>query len=195
MTVFKATNGQMECTLGTGIFAYRLGVPAYADGSRCGGTGLHACEYVADCLQYYGLGAGNRFFRAEASGDIAEDGKDTRIACTELTLLAELSNRDIAREAMLYMLRHPRRDGWQRTGRMVAIKEDAAEAADRDGIAIARGGAPRVRGCKGAHLGLVVETQQGIVAARLFDVDGDTVRAGVWYTLDGLEKTAERAGT
>lgn len=73
MTVFKATNGQMECTLGKGTFAYRLGVPAYADGSRCGGTGLHACEYVADCLQYYGLGTGNRFFRAEASGDIAEE--------------------------------------------------------------------------------------------------------------------------
>lgn len=79
MTVFKATRGDMSCTMGKGAFFYHLGVPASADRSACGSAGLHACEYVLDCARYYKLGSGNRFFLAEARGDIAEDGCDTRI--------------------------------------------------------------------------------------------------------------------
>lgn len=94
MRVYKATDADMTCHMGNGIFQYFLGVPAVAEESKCGNTGLHACEYVLDCLTYYGLSGGHRFFIAEAEGDIAEDGKDTRIACTSLTLLQELSNKD-----------------------------------------------------------------------------------------------------
>ena len=124
MKVYKATDQDMTCHMGEGIFPYRLGIPAVAERSKCGSTGLHACEYVLDCLGYYSLGGGHRFFAAEAAGDIAEDGVNTRISCTELTLIQELSNRDIAREAVLYMVSHPRRDGWQRTGLGVEVAAD-----------------------------------------------------------------------
>lgn len=195
MIVFKATHGDMTCTSGKGIFRYEIGVPATADNAKCGNTGLHACEYVIDCTGYYALGKGNRFFKAVAEGDIAEDGKDTRIACTRLTLIQELTNRDIAREAMLYMAGHPMRDGWKKKSNMIDIDLVAAEINVQDGIAIARGREPKVRGCTGAHLGLIAETDGKIRAARLFTVDGKIIRPGVWYTAEMLKDMEGRVRT
>lgn len=189
MIVFKATDGNMTCR---SIFVYQLGVPATAEKSKCADSGLHACEYVLDCTTYYSLGRGNRFFKAKAEGDIAEDGCDTRIACTRLTLMRELTNYDIAKEAMLYMLHHPHRSGWQKGGCMLHVGEQTAEIEEWDGIAIARGSSPRVSGCIGAHLGLIKEQDGKIIAAKLFDVDGKNILPGTWYTLDTLAEAERR---
>lgn len=189
MIVFKATDGNMTCR---GTFAYQLGVPATAEKSKCADSGLHACEYVLDCTRYYSLGRENRYFKAKAEGDIAEDGCDTRIACTSLTLMRELTNYDIAKEAMLYMLHHPQRSEWQKNGCMLCVGEQTAEIDVPDGIAIARGSSPRVSGCIGAHLGLIREQYGKIVAAKLFDVDGKNILPGIWYTLSELEEAERR---
>ena len=190
MIVYKATNKDMICTSGEGLFQYRLGVPATAEKSKCADAGLHACEYVLDCTWYYGMGKYNRYFKAE--GDIAEDGHDTRIACTRLTLLKELTNRDIAKEAMLYMIHHPRRDNWKTSRHMVQVNENTAEIRIPDGIAIARGQHPKVSGCAGAHLGLIREEKGKITAAKIFDVDGVYILPGVWYTLEDLAEAERR---
>lgn len=192
MIVFKATNGDMTCTSGHGIFQYQLGVPATAERSKCADSGLHACEYVLDCTIYYSLGNKNRFFKAKAEGDIAEDGTDTRIACTRLTLMKELNNHDIAREAMLYMMHHPHRDGWQKNRHMLDVREQTASMNIPDGIAIARGTNPRVSGGIGAHLGLIAEQNGKIIAAKLFDVDGENILPDTWYTLDTLAEAERR---
>lgn len=189
MTVFKATNSKMECTMGSGTFRYALNVPATAGRSECGGTGLHACEYVLDCMLYYNLDGTNRFFLAEAEGDIAEDGENTRIACTKLTLLQELSHKMIAGQAMIYMVRHPRRNGWNRNGGMLAVTADKAYMPKADGIAIARGRNPQVKGSLGAHLGLLQENGEGrIMDAKLFTVDGRRYQADTWYTLESIRE-------
>lgn len=184
MTVYKATNADMECTMGDGKFRYSLGVPAVADRSKCGRTGLHACEYVLDCTGYYSLGRGNRFFLAEAEGDIAEDGANTRIACTKLTLVQELTNRGIAARALLYMVQHPRRDGWEVSGRMLDVRRDRAEAGQPDAIAIARGSRPVARGADGAHLGLIREKNGVITDARILTVGRNGIRPDTWYTVE-----------
>ena len=192
MKVFKATNGDMTCTMGKGTFQYRLGEPATAEASKCGDTGLHACEYVADCTAYYSLKGGNRFFRAEAEGDIAEDGINTRIACTKLTLVEELTARGIAREAMLYILRHPKREGWEKRAALLCIAGNEAWAEEPGGIAIARGKEPRVKGAQGSVLGLLAETEEGILAARLFEVDGERIPADEWLTVKDLAELERR---
>lgn len=194
MKVFKATREDMTCTRGKGRFQYRLGIPSHAKASKCGGTGLHACEYVIDCLRYYDLKHGNRFFLAEAEGDIAEDGIDTRISCTTLTLLKELNHRDIAREAIRYMVAHPKRSGWEKSVHFLMISNEEANAENKDGIAIARGEEPRVKGVIGSHLGLIRENEKGINAARLFEVDGTYIKPDEWYTIEKLEEAAGRAG-
>lgn len=192
MRVFKATDKDMTCHLGKGSFRYQLGIPAFADGSKCGREGLHACENIVNCLGYYSLTGKNRFFVAEAEGDIAEDGQDTRIACTRLTLLKELSHREIAGEAMLFMAKHPKRDNWKAKGDGYMVAEETAHTTVKDGFAIARGKKPRVKGVLGAHLGLIREDQGEIVDAKLFTVDGDKVRADTWYTVENrMLKEAE----
>lgn len=75
-------------------------------------------------------------------------------------MLKELTNRDIAKEAMLYMIHHPRRDNWEASNLMVQVKENTAEIRIPDGIAIARGIHPKVSGCDGAHLGLIREEKE-----------------------------------
>lgn len=192
MIVFKATKIDMTCTYGEGVFQYRLGVPATAERSKCAETGLHACEYIMDCLTYYKLNGNNRFFKAKAEGDIAEDGHDTRISCTRLILIKELTNREIAKEAMLYMVHHPRRDHWECGYNMAHVGKTAAEVWYTDGIAIARGEQPKVKGCTGAHLGLIQEKNGVITAAKLFDVDGEIIRPDTWYTLDMLMEAERR---
>lgn len=189
MTVFKATNSEMECTMGKGTFRYALNVPATADDAKCGAAGLHACEYVLDCMLYYSLSEPNRFFLAEAEGDIAEDGENTRISCTKLTLLQELSHKMIAGQAMIYMVNHPRRDGWITSGPMLKVMVDKADMLKSDGIAIARGRHPRVKGTLGAHLGLLQEDETGsILDAKLFTVDGKRYQADTWYTMESIKE-------
>lgn len=187
MKVFKATDEDMTCHMGDGIFQYELGVPAVVEKSKCGNTGLHACEYVVDCMIYYGLSDSHRFFEAEATGDIAEDGINTRIACTELTLIRELTNRDIAREAIRYMVRHPKRKNWPCGKYGIMIAQDKAFVKQNDGIAIARGKNPKVKGCTGAHIGWIRETEDGIQAARLMTVGGN-ILPDVWYTIEEAEE-------
>lgn len=189
MLVYKATDADMSCHMGQGKFQYELGVPATAEASKCASTGLHACEYIIDCLRYYPLDTDHRYFCAEAEGDIAEDGKDTRIACTKLTLTRELDHADIAREAMKFMIRHPRRSGWEYNSRDgVKIAKDRAASDAVTGIAIARGENPRVMGGVGTYIGLLKEEAGQIVQAKLFHIMGadDVIKPGKWYTIDDM---------
>lgn len=180
MVVFKATNKKMECTLGQGTYQYQLGVPATADSAKCARRGMHACEYIIDCTNYYPLDGKNRFFMASATGSIDEDGTDSRIACESLTLTKELTVKDMVQQAPLYMVKHPDRE-WVRTGRKVDIKKDKAQG-NGNGIVIARGRYPVACGEKGDVLGFLRETTPGwFTAARACVVDGERIRAGVWY--------------
>lgn len=191
MKVYKATDSDMSCHMGKGRFQYHLGVPETAEKSKCGDTGLHACEYVLDCVTYYRMDGNNRFFEAEAAGDIAEDGVNTRISCTELTLIRELCMKDIAREAIRYMVSHPKREGWQHKSGMAVVSTDSAAIDTRDGIAIARGTNPRVKGCEGAHVGWIRETEEGITEARLMTVGG-ALEPETWYTIEDAEEAIRR---
>lgn len=194
MKVYKATDSDMSCHRGQGVFRYHLGVPATAQASQCGSTGLHACEYVLDCATYYSIDGSHRFFEAEASGDITEDGVNTRISCTELTLTRELCNKDIAREVMRFIIKHPKRDGWQHNRGMAVVAEESASIGVKDGIAIARGENPKVKGCSGAHIGWIRETADGIKDARLLTVSG-AIRPDTWYTIEEAEEAIRRAGS
>lgn len=190
MIVYKATNKDMTCTMGDGKYKYILGAtmkPTERKTAKCGHTGLHACEYVMDCMRYYSLESA-RIFLAEAGGDIAEDGQNTRISCEELTLIKELDTREIAREAMRWMIRHSKRDGWQYSGSMAEVGQDIARTERRGAIAIARGKDPEVMGTYGAHLGLIQEDDGEIKAAVLFTVDGKKIQPNTWYGLDKLKE-------
>ena len=89
MKVYKGTDKNMQC-LGK---QYVLGKKEVDDGAiRCGDKGYHSCEAPFDVLRYYPNINGNRFFEAEAGGEIDKrQTDDTKLASSELTLKSEIN--------------------------------------------------------------------------------------------------------
>ncbi len=181
MLAFKGFTKDLTCIRGGGIFQYEPGVLYTADRSKCASTGFHCTENPLECLDWYALGEGNRYFLVEAGGSLDEDGWDAKISCTEICLLEELSLRALVFHGMTYMVKHPLRS-WEKTGPFLEVKRDKAEAKQSGAIAIARGASPMVRGVEGAVLGLMIERDEEIKATRFFTVPGQG-RPDVWYTL------------
>lgn len=184
MHAYKGVHKDITCTCGNGTFQHKLGETIREGSSKAQRTGLHCAENPLECLRWYPLGCGNRYFLVEASGSLDElGGDDTQIACTEMTLLKELSLKELAGHAMMYMVRHPLR-AWEMERPHIQVRRDRAEAMGEGDIAVARGPDPVARGGAGAILGLVRETAGLVEEAKLFKVAGD-VRPGVWYGLEG----------
>lgn len=182
MLAYKGFKSDLTCTFGRGTFQYQTGQTIKSEGSKAQHTGLHCAENPVECLCWYPLGGGNRYFLVEAAGSIDElGGTDTQLACTEMTLLKELSLKEFAGHAMIYMVKHPLR-AWKCDRRMLQIAEDEAEADGAGHIAIARGLHPKVRGKHGAVLGLIRDNGGLIEDAKLFTVEGE-IKPDTWYTL------------
>ena len=108
MLAYKGFNADLTCTCGRGRFQYEIGKTIKESKSKCRNSGAHCAEYPLECLRWYPLGCGNRYFLVEASGSLDElGGTDTQLACTEITLLKELSLRELVGHAMMYMVNHP----------------------------------------------------------------------------------------
>ena len=191
MLAYKGFNADLTCTCGRGTFQYEIGKTIKESKSKCRNSGAHCAEYPLECLRWYPLGCGNRYFLVEASGSLDElGGTDTQLACTEITLLKELSLKELAGRAMMYMVKHPLRE-WEVNMQCCSVRKDKAEARNEGSMAIARGPHPKVKGAAGSVLGLIREVNGGIEEARLFEVNGN-IKPNTWYTLEGREpKEAE----
>ena len=191
MLAYKGFREDLTCTFGRGAFQYQVGQIITSEGSKAQHTGLHCAENPVECLRWYPLGSGNRYFLVEAAGSIDElGGTDTQLACTEMTLLKELSLKEFAGHAMMYIVKHPLRD-WKCDRRMIQIAEDEAEA-DENSIAIARGPHPKVKGKRGAVLGLIRDNGGLIEDAKLFTVEGE-IGPDTWYTLKDRQPVEVKA--
>ena len=91
---YKAMDKNMQCR----GKQYEVGKTYHEDKADCCHAGMHACENPLDALHYYPLSDGIRIFKVECGGDISrEDGKDTKLACTELTVEAEIKIADMVK--------------------------------------------------------------------------------------------------
>ena len=145
MIAYKGFTKDLTARLGSGTYQFRQGETFTEESSKTASSGFHCCENPFECLSYYPLGQGNRFFQVEAAGSIDEDGSE-RISCTELTLIRELSVKELAGYGMMYMVQHPMREKWQQSRTHLSVCADEAAATCKDAIAIARGGHPKVKG-------------------------------------------------
>lgn len=103
------------------------------------------------------------------------------VVCTKMKLLRELTIREIAGFAMMYMVKHPKRN-WEKSDQYVCVAQEKAEAEKKDTIAIARGKRPKVKGAAGSILGLILESNGEILQAKLFEAGRDA-KADTWYTV------------
>lgn len=183
MLAFKAFNKDLKCTMGKGVYQFEIGKTYEEDASKCASTGFHCCEYPLHCFNYYSTK--DRFCMVEAEGSIDEVEGDTKIACTKMTILKEISLKDMAGYAMRYMVLNPKKD-WKICGGSIQVSDKAILAKNAQ-IAISRCKEPIVSAGKGAICGLIEEIDGEIKAARLYVVDGDKFLPSVKYTLNNGE--------
>lgn len=152
------------------------------DKANCRANGFHCAENPLDCLTYYSDMNHSEYYLVNAGGDMDEDDIDSKIACTELTILQQLDQRQFFLHALAYMVDHPTRD----ISHYVVRDQGTAN----NGYAIVRGIDPIARGEIGNVLALAKEDPATgkIVQIGLTMVDGKKLRANRWYNIDFKEQ-------
>lgn len=146
--------------------------------ANCAQNGFHCAEDPLDCLTYYPNMGQSEYYLVNAGGDVDEDGCDSKISCTELTILKKLNREEFFLHALAYMADHPRRKCNERV-----IREFGTAW---DGFVIVRGILPRAKGPLGSILAMAKEDPETgkIVQVAIARVDGKTVLPHIWYDID-----------
>lgn len=190
MIAFKGFTKDLTATLGKGVYQFEPGRTEVTEKSKTASTGFHCCENPIECMGWYSMYKGSRYFMVEAAGDINED-ESEKIACTELTLIKELSIKELVGHGMMYMIQHPMRERWRQHHAGIVVTDMDVSVSVGGDIAIVRSANPKVKGVKGALLGLILEERPGVIAAaKLFEV-GQDAKPDTWYTLTEDRKLVE----
>ena len=181
MLAYKGVNRSLQATMGSGVYQFEINKTVYVDSSKTTKSGFHCAEDPLDCFFYYRPDGNNRFFLVDAAGSIDEDAVDSRIACTELTLIKELSLKEMTAHALKYIILHPYRDNERRRS---VIVDETVQGTGKYHICIARGPQPKAKGKNGSIIGFLQETEPGcFVGARVIIVGEEGVKENTWYTL------------
>ena len=208
---YKAMDKNMQCR----GKQYEVGKTYHEDKADCCHAGMHACENPLDVLHYYPLSDGIRIFKVECGGDISrEDGKDTKLACTKLTVEAEIKIADMVKLGVKAVMDRVNKNvkgtknkasGYKSTGAASgdwstgAASGDCstgaasgnycrAEAFGKDSIAVANGAHSKARGALGCYIVLTEYDDDGhMICAKMARVDGSAIRENVYYTLKNGE--------
>ena len=208
---YKAMDKNMQCR----GKQYEVGKTYHEDKADCCHAGMHACENPLDVLHYYPLSDGIRIFKVECGGDISrEDGKDTKLACTELTVEAEIKIADMVKLGVKAVMDRVNKNvkgtknkasGDKSTGAASGYKSTGAASGDwstgaasgdccraeafgKDSIAVANGAHSKARGAMGCYLVLTEYDDDGhMICAKMAKVDGAVIKENTWYTLENGE--------
>lgn len=156
--------------------------------ANCAQNGFHTAENPLDCISYYPNMNRSEYCLVDVNGDRDEDGVDSKISCTELTILKKLSREEFFLHALAYMVDHPKQD-WNRH-----VSKDWAQASG--GFAVVRGVNPIARGELGDILAFAKEDPDTgtIRQVALTKVDGKEILPGRWYDVDLKEVADEKKG-
>ena len=208
---YKAMDKNMQCR----GKQYEVGKTYHEDKADCCHAGMHACENPLDVLHYYPLSDGIRIFKVECGGDISrEDGKDTKLACTELTVEAEIKIADMVKLGVKAVMDRVNKNvkgtknkasgncstgaasgDWSTGAASGNCSTGAAsgdycraEAFGKDSIAVANGAHSKARGAMGCYLVLTEYDDDGhMICAKMAKVDGAVIKENTWYTLENGE--------
>lgn len=181
MIVYKAFQKGLVCR----GYQFNMGLNV-TDKANCVQNGFHAAENPLDCFSYYRIisSENHTYCLCDAGGDIDEDGCDSKISCTELDIIKELTLEEMAAAALIYIKKHPLAEFTERSGKLTCAKDSAALSTQ--GIAIVRGLNPKASGVENAVLGLVKDKEDGTVdRIRLYIVDNVNTHEGTWYGIEG----------
>lgn len=152
--------------------------------ANCANNGFHCAEDPLDCLTYYSNMNRSIYCLVQPGGDVDEDDHDSKIACTELTILRQLTKKEFFLHALAYMVDHP--------SRKVNDKVQWGHGTSRDGYAVVRGKAPTACGKLGDVLAFAREQHETetICQIAVVEVDGEKILPDVWYDIDFVKREA-----
>ena len=160
-----------------GVAFKPIGEVNVTDAANCARNGWHCAEDPADCLRYYPDFQNSVFTIVNVGGDVDEDAVDSKISCTELTILRVLEPADYLLHILLYMARHPKKDCF-------AVKDGSGVA--RNGYVVVRGTNPRAKGQEGDLLAMARVKGCEVIQMAVYRVGVD-VPADVYVNIDGEE--------
>lgn len=172
MIVYKAFDKGLKCR-GYQFSKDNINVTKEAN---CVRNGFHAAENPLDCLTYYPNWNKSEYWICEASGDIDEDDRDSKISCTSLNLICRLDVQNFLIEALSYMVKHPKR----KANSYVDINESREET--NLPFKIVRGINPVAKGEIDTWIGFAKEDGFGnIIEISLLYIDGTKYMPNIWY--------------
>lgn len=154
------------------------------DQANCQRNGFHTAANPLDCLVHYPDIQDSEYHLVRAEGDLDEDAIDSKISCTELTILRELGVQQLILHGLIYMTDHPLLE-WSSK-----VRRERGTASD--GYTVVRGYDPIARGQLGDILALARENLQGtqIEEIAITCVDGKKILPDVWYGVDWKARSA-----
>ena len=167
-------------------YQFKMGLNTTPE-ANCARNGFHCAEDPLDCLTYYSNMDSSVYCIVNAGGDVNEDDRDSKISCTELTIIKQLTHKEFFLHALAYMDAHPKRK-WN-----AHVHQDRCAEQHRK-FAIVRGKDPIACGAKGCILAFAKEDDNGnIIQTAIAEVDGVTVKANTWYGADLTERKGAAA--
>ncbi len=163
-------------------FKFKQGKKYTEKEANCRQNGFHCAEDPLDCLSYYPDWDSSVYYIVEATGDINEDDVDSKISCTEITLIKQMTLLEFLFESMLYIVNHPYRESNYR------VLRNEGRACGK--FVIVRGKNPMAAASTvGAVIAILKEKENSpvIESINLFLVDGKRLKIDTWYTVEGKE--------
>ena len=150
--------------------------------ANCAQNGFHCAENPLDCLTYYSDMNRSEYYLVDAGGDVDEDDRDSKIACTKLTVIKKLEPCEFFVHALAYMVDHPDRN-WNRH-----VQKNRGQA--HNGFAMVRGADPFASGKKGDILAFAKESPDSskVTQIAIVRVDGKRIKPSVWYDANLTER-------
>lgn len=188
MIAYKGFTKDLTATMGQGVYQFKIGETVEESHAKCASKGFHCAEDPLDVLRYYSASS-SRYCIVRAEGDIHEDAVDSRISCTKITLVKEISRQQLAAHACNFMYKHPMRKPNER------VKKEWGSA--EDCFVIVRGKNPVAKGKKETILFLLLEEEHSceIVKITALEVDGKQYKQNVYYDTEGKEAGHEESGS
>ena len=203
---YKAMDKNMQCR----GKQYEVGKTYHEDKADCRHAGMHACENPLDVLHYYPLKDSPRFFEVECGGNVDKSGKDSKLACTELTVKGEVNFAGLVKATVNAVFnrvkgKEPFSSGNYSTAGSSGNYSTAGSSGDsstaaatgayctakadgKDSIAVANGYKSKARGVLGCYLVLTEYDDDGhMICAKMARVDGSAIKENVYYTLKNGE--------
>lgn len=178
MIAYKGFDPGLECR----GYRFVMGLNI-TDEANCVQNGFHCAENPLDCLSYYSDMERSEYYLVNAGGDVDEDAIDSKISCTELTILRRLNKLEFFLHALAYMVDHPKRK-WNSN-----VCKEIGQA--KDGYVVVRGIDPKASGSQGDVLAFAKENPETgkIIQIAVTQVDGEKIVPNRWYNIDFMERS------